>query len=91
MFFSSLFSLMNAQNMNLIIEIVRISLILIGSSFLPYILSSISFMTPSQYRKMINQEILVSYIDWIQQYGYEKLYIWVCPPTKGDDYILYII
>ena len=48
-------------------------------------------MTPSHYRKMINQEILVSYIDWIQQYGYEKLYIWVCPPTKGDDYILYII
>ena len=82
---------MNAQNMNLIIEIMRISLILIGSSFLPYILSSISFMTPSQYRKMINQEILVSYIDWIQQYGYDKLYILFCPPTKGDDYILYIV
>lgn len=50
---------------------------------------SVYYLSPSSYRKKIHQEIIMSYFDFIKLKGFERVYIWICPPTKGDEYILY--
>lgn len=52
-------------------------------------LDSIRFFTPQHYRKAVYQEVVLSYIAYIKQMGYNTLDLWVCPPRKGDDYIMY--
>ena len=51
-------------------------------------LDSVAYLSPSIFRKMIHQEVLISYLAFLQRHGFERAYIWACPPTKGDDYIL---
>ena len=53
------------------------------------IISSVTYITPSSFRKTVNQGVVISYLEYLQQKGYNRVYIWVCPSTKGDDYILY--
>ena len=52
-------------------------------------LDSVHFMKPRQMRTFIYHEILISYLDYARDKGYEQAFIWACPPLKGDDYIFY--
>ena len=53
-------------------------------------LDSVRYLTPSHYRKAVYQEIVLSYIDYIKQQGFNTIQIWVCPPKKGDEYIMFV-
>lgn len=53
-------------------------------------LDSIRYLTPSRYRKPIYQEVVLSYFAYVKQRGFKSALIWVCPPKKGDDYIMYL-
>lgn len=53
-------------------------------------LDSVAYLTPPAFRKALHQEVLISYLAFLQRRGYERAYIWACPPTKGDDYILFV-
>lgn len=52
-------------------------------------LDSVHFMKPRKMRTFIYHEILISYLDYAKNKGYEQAFIWACPPLKGDDYIFY--
>lgn len=72
---------------NLEIRELLISHTLIGKK--KYLSScSVSYLSPTSYRKDINQQLLLGYLDYIKHQGFEKMYIWICPPSKGNDYIL---
>ena len=52
-------------------------------------LDSVHFMQPRKMRTFIYHEILISYLDFARERGFEQAFIWACPPLKGDDYIFY--
>jgi len=52
-------------------------------------LDSVHFMKPRQMRTFVYHEILISYLDYARNKGYQQAFIWACPPLKGDDYIFY--
>ena len=40
-------------------------------------------------RTAVYQEVIVQYMRYLNQRGFTSMYIWVCPPFAGDDYIFY--
>lgn len=42
---------------------------------------------PNNERTKIYQLILLGLFEYIKIHGYEKIFIWSCPPSKNDDYI----
>ncbi len=52
-------------------------------------LDSISYMTPRSIRTSVYQEVMCSYFHWMKERGFEYIYIWACPPSRGDAYILF--
>ena len=60
------------------------------SAYISY-LDSVHFIEPSSFRKAIYHELVLSYIAYIKQQGFNTLHLWVCPPKKGDDYIMFIV
>jgi E1A/CREB-binding protein len=58
------------------------------SLYLSY-LDSVHFLEPKEIRTFIFHEILISYLDYARFKGFQRAFIWACPPLADDDYILY--
>jgi len=52
-------------------------------------LDSVPFLNPLTSRTMVYQCLMVSYIRWVRARGFSDVYIWACPPQRGDAYIFY--
>lgn len=52
-------------------------------------LDSVHFFRPKQFRTAVYHEILLSYFKYVKKLGFRRVFIWVCPSRKGDDYIFY--
>lgn len=52
-------------------------------------LDSVHFFRPKQVRTAVYHEILLSYFKYVKKLGFRRVFIWVCPSRKGDDYIFY--
>lgn len=56
-----------------------------NTAYLSYI-DSVKFL-PSNIRTKIYQFIILGVFEYLKQHGYEKIFIWSCPPTPNNDYI----
>lgn len=52
-------------------------------------LDSVFFFRPKELRTAVYHEILIGYLDYVKQQGYQWAHIWACPPSEGDDYIFH--
>ncbi len=52
-------------------------------------LDSVFFFRPKELRTNVYHEILIGYLDYAKQLGYQWAHIWACPPSEGDDYIFH--
>ena len=58
------------------------------SAYLAY-LDSVCLMRPRRFRSAVYQAMVAGYSCAIKQRGFHKLYIWSCPPAKGQNYVLH--
>lgn len=59
-----------------------------GSVYISY-LDSVPYIRPRRLRTISYQELMLSYMHWISQRGFDRCYIWACPPQRGDAYVMY--
>lgn len=52
-------------------------------------LDSVHFFRPKELRTVVYHEILLTYFKYVKELGFRRVFIWVCPSRKGDDYIFY--
>ncbi|XP_019862925.1 PREDICTED: CREB-binding protein-like isoform X2 [Amphimedon queenslandica] len=52
-------------------------------------LDSVHFFRPKEYRTLVYHEILIGYLEFCKQNGFQTAHIWACPPGEGDDYIFH--
>ena len=53
-------------------------------------LDSVNYMRPRRFRTACYQEALLGYIQFAQERNLvDEVYIWACPPQRGDAYILH--
>lgn len=58
------------------------------TAYLAY-LDSVCLMRPRRFRSAVYQAMVAGYSVAIKQRGFHKLYIWSCPPAKGQNYVLH--
>jgi len=49
----------------------------------------VGYFQPWQHRTALYHEVLVTYMGWLRRRGYTRVCLWVCPPTRGTDYIFW--
>ena len=52
-------------------------------------LDSVEFFRPRAIRSNVYHEIVVSYFADAKRRGFEKVHIWSCPPTRGNNFIFW--
>jgi len=57
------------------------------TAYLAYI-DSVCLMRPRRFRSAVYQAMVAGYSGAIKRRGFHKLYIWSCPPAKGQNYVL---
>lgn len=57
-------------------------------AYLAY-MDSIQMIENTEVRRGLYQSILLAVFDYLAFIGYKRVYIWMCPPKKGDDYIFH--
>ncbi|CAF1199145.1 unnamed protein product [Didymodactylos carnosus] len=50
-------------------------------------LDTVNFRSLGDDRQMIYFTMIISYLDYMRQFGYTSVYLWVSPPKAGIDYI----
>ncbi|KAF0730314.1 hypothetical protein Ae201684_012312 [Aphanomyces euteiches] len=58
------------------------------SVYLAYI-DSVRYMEPASIRTAVYHSILVSYFDYVRRRGFERVYIWSCPPQRSQSYVFW--
>jgi hypothetical protein len=53
-------------------------------------LDSVRYLRPATARTAIYHELLAAYLSNARARGYERAYIWACPPQRGDGYIFHV-
>ncbi|KII69208.1 CREB-binding protein [Thelohanellus kitauei] len=52
-------------------------------------LDSVHYLQPKNYKTRVYHEILLSYLGFCKERGFEYCHIWSCPPCEGDDYVFH--
>jgi len=52
-------------------------------------LDSVEYLRPRTARTAVYHELLVGYLDWARQRGFEAAHIWACPPQRGNNFIFW--
>ncbi|KAI1288374.1 Histone lysine acetyltransferase CREBBP [Halotydeus destructor] len=52
-------------------------------------LDSVNFFSPKRCRTWVYRHIILSYLHYMKNLGYNSVHFWSCPPSQGDDYIFY--
>lgn len=59
-----------------------------GAVYVSY-LDSVPYIRPRRLRTVAYRELMQAYFVWVRQRGFDRCYIWACPPQKGDAYVMY--
>lgn len=59
-----------------------------GSVSITY-LDSVAYFEPRHLKTKIYQQILLSYMDYVRRKGMTRVFLWVCPPEIGNDFIFH--
>lgn len=51
-------------------------------------LDSVPYLSPPSFRRLVFQEFVLSYLEYSREIGFQRAFLWACPPTVGDEYIL---
>lgn len=52
-------------------------------------LDSVRYLTPASARTAAYHIILLAYFDYVRRHGFERVYIWSCPPAKRISYVFW--
>lgn len=59
------------------------------SAYLSY-MDSIQLLENSKERRAVYHAILLSLFDYLKSIGYQKIFVWSCPPKSRDDYVFHL-
>lgn len=59
-----------------------------GVVYISY-LDSVEYFQPMHLRSQVYQELVASYLQYAALRGFEKCFLWSCPPQRGDNFIFW--